>query len=106
MRAQLEHLAGYASGSLTLFPAMGFLTTPMARETCPTMGRGIMRLFISKDSKYHTGGSSSPGWMKSSLSTRNGSCVAVGGLGEDTIRVRDSTDARGAVLSFTLASGT
>lgn len=62
-----------------------------------------MRLFISKDSKYHTDGSSSPGWMKSSLSTHNGSCVEVCGLAEDTIRVRDSKDRRGAVLSFTLA---
>lgn len=62
-----------------------------------------MRLFISKDSKYRTDGSSSPGWMKSSLSTHNGSCVEVRGLEEDTIRVRDSKHPRGAVLSFTLA---
>jgi hypothetical protein len=41
--------------------------------------------------------------MKSSLSYHNGSCVEVAGLGDDIIRVRDSKNPRGAVLSFTPA---
>lgn len=42
-------------------------------------------------------------WTKSSLSTYNGNCVEVAGLADDTIRVRDSKNPRGGVLSFTIA---
>lgn len=42
-------------------------------------------------------------WVKSSLSMYNGNCVQVAGLADDVIRVRDSKNPRGAVLSFTPA---
>jgi len=42
-------------------------------------------------------------WIKSTLSGFNGNCVEVAGLAEDTIRVRDSKNPRGGVLSFTTA---
>jgi hypothetical protein len=47
--------------------------------------------------------SSSPDWVKSSLSMHNGNCVEVAGLTDDIIRVRDSKNPRGATLSFTPA---
>ena len=42
-----------------------------------------------------------PSWIKSSLSYGNGNCVEVTGLAGDVIMVRDSKNARGAVLGFT-----
>jgi hypothetical protein len=42
-----------------------------------------------------------PSWRKSSLSYGNGICVEVVGLAGDVIMVRDSKNARGAVLGFT-----
>jgi hypothetical protein len=42
-------------------------------------------------------------WVKSSLSTYNGNCVEVAGLGDDTIRVRDSKNPRAGILNFTTA---
>jgi hypothetical protein len=41
--------------------------------------------------------------MKSSLSMHNGSCVEVAGLDDEVVRVRDSKNPRGGVLSFTPA---
>ena len=43
------------------------------------------------------------GWRKSSLSMGNSHCVEVAGLADDVIKVRDSKNPRGAVLSFTQA---
>ena len=42
-------------------------------------------------------------WAKSSLSVYNGNCVEVAGLEDDIIRVRDSKNPRGGILSFTPA---
>lgn len=42
-------------------------------------------------------------WAKSSLSYANGSCVEVAGLSGDLISVRDSKNAKGAVLRFSPA---
>lgn len=42
-------------------------------------------------------------WTKSSLSMHNGQCVEVAGLADDVIRVRNSRDPQGVVLSFTPA---
>lgn len=42
-------------------------------------------------------------WIKSSFSSYAGQCVEVSGLNGDTIRVRDSTNPDGRVLSFTAA---
>jgi hypothetical protein len=42
-------------------------------------------------------------WIKSSLSSYNGNCVEVAGLGGYRILVRDSKNPRGAVLNFTPA---
>jgi hypothetical protein len=42
-------------------------------------------------------------WIKSSLSAYTGNCVEVAGLAGDAIRVRDSKNPRGGVLSFTPA---
>jgi hypothetical protein len=61
-----------------------------------------MRLFALL-SKRRSAGSSSYGWIKSTLSAYNGNCVEVAGLTGDIIRVRDSKHPRGAVLNFTLA---
>jgi hypothetical protein len=62
-----------------------------------------MRLFTSKGMEYRKDGNSSPDWIKSSLSMHNGNCVEISGLTEDIIRIRDSKNPRGAVLSFTPA---
>ncbi|HEX2822594.1 MAG TPA: DUF397 domain-containing protein [Streptosporangiaceae bacterium] len=40
-------------------------------------------------------------WVKSSLSFSNGNCVEVASLPEGEIGVRNSRDAKGAVLVFT-----
>lgn len=40
-------------------------------------------------------------WVKSSLSFANGNCVEVASLPEGEIGVRNSRDAKGAVLVFT-----
>ena len=40
-------------------------------------------------------------WVKSSLSFANGNCVEVASLPDDQIGVRNSRDAKGAVLRFT-----
>lgn len=40
-------------------------------------------------------------WVKSSLSFANGNCVEVADLSEGSIGVRNSRDAKGAVLRFT-----
>jgi hypothetical protein len=40
-------------------------------------------------------------WIKSSFSYGNGQCVEVAGLSGDVIMVRDSKNAKGAVLGFT-----
>ena len=62
-----------------------------------------MRLFVGKGLKYRRIGGSPPDWRKSSLSMHNGNCVEISGLAHDLIRVRDSKDPQGAVLSFTPA---
>jgi Domain of unknown function (DUF397) len=49
------------------------------------------------------GDNSSNDWIKSSLSSHTGNCVEVAGLAGDTIRVRDSKNREGGVLSFTTA---
>lgn len=51
-----------------------------------------------------SGDDSSDAWIKSSLSSYGNDCVEVAGLGGgDTIRVRDSKNPRGRILSFTTA---
>jgi Domain of unknown function (DUF397) len=45
--------------------------------------------------------SAEPHWVKSSFSYANGMCVEVAGLSDDVIMVRDSKNAKGAVLGFT-----
>ena len=63
-----------------------------------------MRLFsMSGRKKYRQAGNASQDWMKSSLSMHNGSCVEVAGLADEIIRVRDSKNPRGGILSFTPA---
>jgi len=42
-------------------------------------------------------------WIKSSLSAYNGNCVEVTDLAGDRIRVRDSKNPKGTVLTFTPA---
>ncbi len=48
---------------------------------------------------------SDPGssWTKSSLSAANGNCVEVADLSGESIKVRNSRDAKGAILRFTPA---
>lgn len=62
-----------------------------------------MGLFAGWGVKYRSGGDSSQGWTKSSLSYHNGNCVEVTGLDGEVIRVRDSKNPRRGVLSFTTA---
>lgn len=57
-----------------------------------------MGIFGTKRNKWV-----SLGWRKSSLSLGNSHCVEVAGLADDVIKVRDSKNPRGAVLSFTQA---
>jgi hypothetical protein len=45
-------------------------------------------------------------WVKSSLSYANGDCVQVAALPDGQIGVRDSKDAAGPVLRFTLSEWT
>jgi len=52
---------------------------------------------------YRSGPKSPQAWTKSSLSYHNGNCVEVAGLAGDIIRVRDSKNPRGPILSFTPA---
>jgi hypothetical protein len=59
-------------------------------------------LSASRKANYHSG-NTRQGWIKSSLSFHNGNCVEVAGLADDIIRVRDSKNPRGGVLSFTPA---
>jgi hypothetical protein len=59
-----------------------------------------MRLFADRG-RRRSDGDSSLTWKKSSLSGYNANCVEVAGLTDDTIRVRDSKNPRGAVLNFT-----
>jgi hypothetical protein len=61
-----------------------------------------MRIFPLRRTR-RPGNDLSGKWTKSSLSTYNGNCVEVAGLTEHTIRVRDSKNPGGAVLSFTQA---
>jgi len=61
-----------------------------------------MRLFATLSNRRSAGDSSGT-WIKSSLSGYNGNCVEVAGLTDDRIRVRDSKNPRGGVLSFTTA---
>jgi hypothetical protein len=58
--------------------------------------------FTFKAGKFRSR-SSELDWTKSSLSYANGSCVEVAGLSSDLIKVRDSKDAKGAILRFTPA---
>ena len=44
---------------------------------------------------------SQPEWVKSSLSYANGNCVEVASLPNSEVGVRNSRDAKGAVLRFT-----
>ena len=46
---------------------------------------------------------SSEVWIKSSLSAYGADCIEVAGLRSGTIRVRDSKNPRGRILSFTTA---
>jgi hypothetical protein len=50
-----------------------------------------------------SGVDSSGGWVKSSFSAHNGNCVEVAGTAGDLIRVRDSKNPHGGMLSFTAA---
>jgi hypothetical protein len=61
-----------------------------------------MRLFAFRGAR-RSADDLSGNWIKSSLSAYNGNCVEVAGLTEHTIRVRDSKNPGGAVLSFTQA---
>jgi hypothetical protein len=63
-----------------------------------------MRLFSIKGSgRRRRAGDASTVWIKSSLSMDNGSCVEVAGLDAQAIKVRNSRDPDGAVLTFTPA---
>jgi hypothetical protein len=62
----------------------------------------LIRLFASRKAK-HNSGDAAQDWIKSSLSFHNGNCVEVAGLDAEVIRVRDSKNPRGGVLSFTPA---
>lgn len=60
-----------------------------------------MRLFATKDMKYHSESDTSQKWIKSSYSMTNGNCIEVSGLSRDRIGVRDSKNPRGPILDFT-----
>jgi len=62
-----------------------------------------MRLFIIRGAKSRSIDGSPQPWAKSSLSVYNGNCVEVAGLEDDIVRVRDSKNPRGGILSFTPA---
>ena len=61
-----------------------------------------MRLF-ARSARFRAGSDSPSDWIKSSLSYHNGTCVEVAGLEDEIIRVRDSKNPRGGILSFTPA---
>jgi hypothetical protein len=61
-----------------------------------------MRLFAILSNRRSADDSCST-WIKSSLSAYNGNCVEVADLSGDSIRVRDSKNPRGPVLTFTSA---
>ena len=62
-----------------------------------------MRFYAIRGRKYRSADSPSQTWVKSSLSMYNGNCVEVAGLADGVVRVRDSKNPRGGVLSFTPA---
>jgi hypothetical protein len=59
--------------------------------------------FLAVQRKRQAAGDSPGVWIKSSLSSYNGNCVEVAGLADNIIRVRDSKNPRGGMLSFTIA---
>jgi hypothetical protein len=59
-----------------------------------------MRLFDTKDMKYHSESNSSQNWIKSSYSMTNGNCIEVAGLSGEVIGVRDSKNPGGPILGF------
>jgi uncharacterized protein DUF397 len=59
-----------------------------------------MRLFATKDMKYHSESNSSQNWIKSSYSMTNGNCIEVAGLSGEVIGVRDSKNPVGPILGF------
>jgi hypothetical protein len=62
-----------------------------------------MRLFPGKGRKARSAADPSLSWVKSSLSVYNGNCVEVTGLADGAIKVRNSRDPHGTVLTFTPA---
>jgi len=62
-----------------------------------------MRFLTISGRKYRSLGNPLQAWVKSSLSMYNGNCAEVAGLDHEVIRVRDSKNPRGGVLSFTPA---
>jgi Domain of unknown function (DUF397) len=63
---------------------------------------GLRRLLSVRASR-RSADEASATWIKSSLSAYTGNCVEVAGLSGDTIRVRDSKNPGGGLLSFTMA---
>lgn len=63
--------------------------------------RGSVQMSTEEASLMRPGDDFSGDWAKSSHSSHNGNCVEVAGLAGDTIRVRDSKNPRGGILSFT-----
>ncbi len=59
-----------------------------------------MRFFVVGGKRRQATETAGP-WIKSSFSSYTGNCVEVAGLASDTIRVRDSKNPAGGVLSFT-----
>jgi hypothetical protein len=59
-----------------------------------------MRLFATKDMKYHSESNSSQNWIKSSYSMTNGNCIEVASLSGEVIGVRDSKNPAGPILGF------
>ena len=61
-----------------------------------------MRFFVVRG-KRRAAAEPAGTWIKSSFSSYTGNCVEVAGLAGDAIRVRDSKNPGGGVLSFTPA---